>query len=135
MRRIRNSSTPIEAMAAAGATNRRGSPRPASAAAASSTTSNRNASGLAARVRSVRHANTQRRSCCNDQRERKARAIPSMNGYAAETTSKAQTSANARIVHRLCNSHSWRTTAAKPITATVTVRTASSLMPIAAAIG
>ena len=94
------------------------------------TPSSSNASGLAAHVKAANTKNNRRVFSATN-----ANATPSMNGYAAETTSNAQTTANVRIVHRLCNSHSWRTTAEKATTATVTVRTASSLMPIAAASG
>ena len=58
-----------------------------------------------------------------------------MNGNAAETTSRAQTTAKTRIDQRLRAPHSFRSTAANAPTANPTVRTANSLIPSSAASG
>jgi hypothetical protein len=58
-----------------------------------------------------------------------------MNGYAPEMTSAAQHSANAQLAQRLCSPHSRCASVENAATATATVSTARSAIPIAAASG
>src|SRR3954453_9242677 len=109
--------------------------RRATATPVNTTTSSRNASGLAASVSAASAANRQLRRDCSAQIATIAKANPSANGNAADSTIPAQTTANVRLDQRAVGPHSSQSTTANASAATAIVATASSLIPRSAASG
>ena len=76
-----------------------------------------------------------RAPACSAHSASRAKAIPSANGNAAESTTPAQTTANVRLDQRAVGPHSRPSTTANASAAVATVATASSLIPNSAASG
>ena len=97
--------------------------------------SRRNASGLAATVRTARIPNHQRLPDWSAKIASRASANPRAKGKAAEITSPAQTTANVRLDQRASGPH-WRPTTMANASAAIPIEsTASALIPNTAASG
>ena len=97
--------------------------------------SRRNASGLAATVRTASSPNNQRLPAWSAQIASRPSAIPSANGKAAEMTRPAQTTANVRLDQRATGPHCLQTTTANASAAIPIEMIASALIPNTAASG
>src|SRR5439155_9994255 len=97
--------------------------------------SSRNASGLAAAVSTASAPNFHREPVWSAQIASSARAAPSANGNAADSTIPAQTIANVQLDQRATGPHSRPRIIANASAAVATVATASSLIPTSAASG
>ena len=73
--------------------------------------------------------------CCAALKASRASAAPSANGKAAERATPAQSTANVRLEKRAAGPHSCQTTRVNASAAALIVATASTLIPITAAIG